>query len=361
MRYLLIGLTIALATPSSSQADTPGYRVVLGPQVRGYKVGPGVDFSGLDLAGTEIVGHDLTGAVFDGASLRGATIFGCVLKNASFKGASLKGGRFSECDIEGADFADAEIHGILPTGGGSYPQIEYSTRQLTSTRSFKQKNLIGCAITREMLGKHLDLSGFDLTGAWLNHGDFRDVIFDGAKVRDAKLYGAYDYFDQLRKTADVRAGRFPCRYIVQKHCDLSGLSLAGADITVREGASISLEETDIDHCQLRLFGSNRSRELAATKNFKQKVLEGTYIGFTNLSGFRFDNFKLKGVIFSQCKLAGATFEGAVMEKVDLQYVNDLTVDQLAQTENYRQSTLDEIALPKGLLKELKKQKDAAQR
>lgn len=147
--------------------DTSTEPTILGPDVQGTKVGPGTDFSGKKLSGSQFVMEDLSGAVFDGADLAGSMFLECDLTGASFTNASLTGVRIGDCNVSRADFTGAAITDIKPAGGLNSPNMYLAPEQLVQTRSFQRKSLKGYAFPRWTLGNQRDLRGLSPTqGLW---------------------------------------------------------------------------------------------------------------------------------------------------------------------------------------------------
>ena len=97
--------------------------------------------------------------------------------------------QIGECRTENADFTDAVVNGIVssPPLAAWFPDIRLSKRQLTSTRSYKIKDLNHCVICgdRERNSdrrSHYDFRAADLRDATLVGGDFSDCDFADAQI-----------------------------------------------------------------------------------------------------------------------------------------------------------------------------------
>ena len=125
--------------------------------------------NGLDLEGFRVSSN------FSGSSLQ----------NANFKDADLTGSDFGHADLSGADFTDAIINDVW------MDRSNFTSQQLESTKSYKQKDLSGVNMTRLNISfEGKDLSGFDLSNTNLERINLENAIFEDAIINDARFYGS---------------------------------------------------------------------------------------------------------------------------------------------------------------------------
>jgi len=351
--YLPIFMLSCWMLSVTSHADTEQPKVRLGPHVGALKVRPGMDASGLDLYGTEIVGQDLTEANFGNARLRGCRIVDCTLTNASFKGADLHGFRIFDCRIQGADFSDAVVNGILGSLGmpGEHDILHLSQTVLETTASFKRKDLSNCGILGPNAGGFYDFRGFNLRGSRLK-GDFSRSKFAGARIHKASFLGIFP-FKELRKTIDFeQRSVLGCVFSCGKPLDLSGIFLKDSEVNINDAANYNLEGATLYCCRVIFRQSSASAVLPTTKSYQEGNLTGNAFSYSDMSGLNFDRMNLTSCKFDGCDLTDTTFNDAVVSRADFRETTGLTVEQIKSTWNYKHGRMAGITLPEGIAKAL---------
>ena len=189
------------------------------------------------------------------------------LQNANFKDADLTGSDFGHADLSGADFTDAIINDVW------MDRSNFTSQQLESTKSYKQKDLSGVNMTRLNISfEGKDLSGFDLSNTNLERINLENAIFEDAIINDARFYGS-----SIEKDITLAQVMQTKSY---KDKDLSGASF---HYTIFENADFSgfnLQETS--------FGSSSSK-LFKNVNFTNADLRGA--GGTERGGWDTAIFK----------------------------------------------------------------------
>lgn len=189
------------------------------------------------------------------------------LQNANFKDADLTGSNFGHADLSGADFTDATINDVW------MDRSNFTSQQLESTKSYKQKDLSGVNMTRLNISfEGKDLSGFDLSNTNLERINLENAIFEDAIINDARFYGS-----SIEKEITLAQVMQTKSY---KDKDLSGASF---HYTIFENADFSgfnLQETS--------FGSSSSK-LFKNVNFTNADLRGA--GGTERGGWDTAIFK----------------------------------------------------------------------
>lgn len=338
---------------SSAKADTEPPRVVLGPWVKDLKVGPGMNAAGKNLYGSQFVGQNLAGAVFDDCNLRNVLIDDCLLTRASFRRAVFAGAFIGNCKLEEADFTDAVINEAGYADGRFLYSLELSPAQLQATRSYKTKDLSRCVIQGSTPGARMDFRGANLREAVLT-GDFLTANFEGARLYRTTFSTRKVTFDQLRSTADFKAGRLAIYAMGGQHgvifsgeCDFSGIDLRGSTLW-GYGANGKFTDSIISDCTFQ--GGITKEDFYDTKSYKQGDLRAISCIAVDFSGFDFSGVNLTGSRFSQCNFSHARFDDAVISGVNFaKYstwsVKGLTVEQIKSTWNYKHSRMEGVILP----------------
>ncbi|HUG70918.1 MAG TPA: pentapeptide repeat-containing protein [Pirellulaceae bacterium] len=341
-RVFTVALLGAILLLSRGDADTPQPRVIVGPWISDVVVGPGLDVSGRNLRGSVFVGQNLAGAVFDHCDLQGARIEDCNLTNASFRGARLTGAEVAGT-LKGADFTDAIISGSA---------VQLSPEQLTSTRSYKTKDLSGCFISATEAGPQaaaeLTFREMNLTGANLP-GDVRRFDFTDARIAGTEFRGSIT-FEQLASTADFKRRELSCELgrSLDGEADFSRLNLRGARLPLSRTVVANFTDAQISDC---LVGRGFTKaNLYSTADYKRGVIMRTVFLHCDFSGVDLSGMCLIESRFQLCDLKGANFEDAVITRVNFgdgsfDQSTGLTADQIKSTWNYKHGRIEGITLP----------------
>lgn len=174
------------------------------------------------------------------------------LQNANFKDADLTGSDFGSADLSGADFTDAIINDVWMDNSN------FTSQQLESTKSYKQKDLSGVNMTRLNISfEGKDLSGFDLSNTNLERINLENAIFEDAIINDARFYGSSTEKDiTLAQVMQTKS---------YKNKDLSGASFQRTIFENADFSGFNLQRT--------MFGSSASN-LFKNVNFTNADLRG---------------------------------------------------------------------------------------
>ena len=174
------------------------------------------------------------------------------LQNANFKDADLTGSNFGSADLSGADFTDATINNVY------LDYSNFTSEQLESTKSYKQKDLSGVDMTRLSISfEGKDLSGFNLSNANLERINLKNAIFEDAIINDARFYGSSTEKDiTLAQVMQTKS---------YKDKDLSGVSFQRTVFENADFSGFNLQRT--------MFGSSASN-LFKNVNFTNADLRG---------------------------------------------------------------------------------------
>ncbi len=174
------------------------------------------------------------------------------LQNANFKDADLTGSDFGQTDLSGADFTDAIINDVW------MDRSNFTSQQLESTKSYKQKDLSGVNMTRLNISfEGKDLSGFDLSNTNLERINLKNAIFEDAIINDARFYGSST--EQEITLAQIMQTKS------YKDKDLSGASFQRTVFENADFSGFNLQRT--------MFGSSASN-LFKKVNFTNADLRG---------------------------------------------------------------------------------------
>ena len=224
----------------------------------------GRDMAGAVLAGQSFAGLDLTGAFFERCDLRGADFTGARCSKAVFAGADLRGADFSGAVLAEANLGSADARGT-----------RFLRADLTKAQMLK-----------------INLAGADLSGALLE-----DINFIESDLSDVRLVGA-----QMKQVVAVR------------------LSMARIDLSqaVLESCSfVEVEAQGMVARGMRAFKLSAVKFNAAGADFSSASLQqcGFHAG-CDLTTARFDGASGMNGAFRQARLAGASFIGAIFNRVD---------------------------------------------
>ncbi|PHS11495.1 MAG: hypothetical protein COA78_09685 [Blastopirellula sp.] len=338
--------------PNTLLADLESPEVALGSFTQDLKVGPGMNAAGRNLAGCRFINIDLSKANFDGANFRGCKIFQCNLKEASFRKANFYGLWWNECEIEGADFTDAILNGTESLHRSGV-EILFSSRQLKSTLSYKQRDFTGCTIgiAKEDSPPSLDFQDAIFKDAEFGMTDLRDCNFTNARLTDADFYLCKMTSKQLKSTYDYKHKHFIRLTFgtIDGPIDLSGFNLYGSSYLPRHA---EFSNSNITNCS---FYSIPKEQLETTKNFQEGQLTGI-----NFNGQQFTNVDLSGQNLSNSsfrgRFHGANLTDAVISNCKFSeptgIETGLTIKQIKSTWNYKNNRMAGIKFPEELAKAL---------
>ena len=181
-----------------SDVDFTGARltgvVFAGASLQGVKL-PGADLSGQSLAGAMLQGVDLSGARLAGTDLRQANLsthyavtrlHGADLSSALLEGAKLAGAQY-DCRTRWPAGVDPQMRGAVYDAAGCPDTPRPPPAGLLHHHAGPIRTNVHQPVeSRELVLKDTDLSGQTLAGA-----DLRRTFFDGGSLRGASLAGAW--------------------------------------------------------------------------------------------------------------------------------------------------------------------------
>lgn len=369
-RVLAYVVLTLIAVEPRLHADTKPPRVKLTAATRDLDVGPRMNAAGRDLRGCEFVGLDLSGAVFDGCSLWDVRIEDCVLTGASFRGVLFAGSKTVEIPLgDRVDVTDATINGVWVAGFNGFDSygVQLWPNQLMSTWSYKNKDLHQCAIRGSTPSGEpvaLDFRRADLRETTVER-DCSKCSFTDARIGGVRFGHESITFEQLASTWDFKhrclrihlaaAGK-PAGASSEKW-DFSQMILAGSYLAF-DSQDVDFTDATVNDCTIR--SALDTRQLSSTRSYRNGSLTGLSLMWSDLSGCDLSAMNLTGCQFSHCKFAGAKFDDAVI--TDAWFITDkrvadedqLTLDQIRSTWNYKHGHMEGIRLPEELAETLKK-------
>ena len=131
--------------------------------------------------------HNIIGVNLDNTNFEGSFFMAMRVENTSFRGANLRSVYADMDEMPGCDFTDADISGS---------NLPLNSEQLRSTKSFKNKKLVGVTIHgKNWIGdQRMDLSGisfadFDLTEMNLINSNLANGGLTGAVITRMQATG----------------------------------------------------------------------------------------------------------------------------------------------------------------------------
>ena len=306
------------------------------------------------LYGVELVECNLMNASFRGAVLAGVSMAGCRLDHADFTDAIIN------------DMADPYVR-FTPqqlVSTYSYKKKDLGNAMISGPPSDERGEPLGYDFRRT------DLSRARLFGGDFTKSDFADSTLFGAEFSLCVL--AFESLSSSRtfRSRNLQEMTFAGVYFVDA-CDFSGTDLSGAwllDLRNRD----SDEERPLKLGLATIRGAKFWRtpqagafitqdHIRSTASHKQGDLSGIRLYGIDLAGFDLSNQNLTGAAFGRCDLTNVDFTGAVITGADFAYRRQpntgLTADQIKSTWNYKHGRMEGIQLPPGIAEAFRSEKD----
>ncbi len=163
-----------------------------------------------------------------------------------------------------------------------------------------------------------DLSKLNLSSANLMGAHLRDANLRDANLRDANLSGA-DLF-----MTDLRGANL-------KGTDLSDADLSGADLRFADLSDTDLRDTKLSRAKLKRAIYNKATKLP--KNFDPNQEQMLLIA----PGVNFSGADLSRIDFKLADFQGINLTNANLEGSDLQFVQNLTPEQVKAAKNWEKA------------------------
>lgn len=248
--------------------------------LRGLKIGPGIDLTGADLHGANLIGVDLSNSI---------------LTDADLQGADLSYARFLETNLEGANLDRAKLD------GSKIIKSNFSNAKLRKAKIRGSDNEATGIFSSNL--SHADMSGAKLKNLKVAGSDFSHAHITGASL-------------DLINVKDSDLSHLDAQKIKAKAIDFQGLDLSDADFS---GSNIDgffstndLKNTSFD--RTTLGGPISKDEDPAdedediSRRAERKI---TFFGRNKFDKTKFTDATLNKPVFSNTKSLGtADFSGA---------------------------------------------------
>ena len=376
-----------------------------------------VNMSRVNLAGVDLTVANLSGATLTHAKLRGACIFGLNLSGANLAGADLRRiqnysrlprqfyaddldvlGGVDAWLVEGiqvrdrksadangvtlpyyvehfvlTDFAGADLQGTNMSGAWfneTYPEGMEKEIGVEFIVSFRNANLSGANLTGAFLSM-ADFGEADLSSAILTDTDICFANFSGARMTRTQLteliekggeevfadFSRADLTHALMENSCLVFCEFNDAKLNHANCartDFSHSQFHGADLSQSVLTSAVLEKANMEKAQLKradLSNAEMARANAQNADFSQSKLIGAILEGAQLSGANLTKANLSKANLSSANLSGAVLHNADFKEAILANA-DLTGADLAGA-NLMDANLESATLKDGKLDKAK--------
>ena len=220
--------------------------------------------------------------------------------------------------------------------------------------------------------RDVDFSNSDLWWAYMREIKFVNCSFRGARLYKVDAYNTdftdCDFADafidgcyalEFSKEQLSSTGSFKSKRIVGCHLrfgDLSGVDFSGFNL------ANSVVESELNGCNFTdaiitgtSWGSNLSKEqLCSTASFKNGELRDVSLVNIDFSETNLSKMDLSGCSFGRSNLHAADLTDSIISRCGFRFVENLTLEQIKSTWNYKSGRMAGIGLPN----EIKKAIDA---
>jgi uncharacterized protein YjbI with pentapeptide repeats len=293
------------------------------PGTAGITAGPGIDLSGWNTAGHQLVtaylgSFDLTNASFAGSNLFEADLTSSTLTSANFSNAYLVFTYFDSSNLTNASFANANLLGASLTSSTGV-NADFTGSNLNSA-SLDYSDLTGANFTYAYLsGASLRSSTSTSAifyGALLISADFTNADLSNANLADAALFDTI-FNGAIVKGADISStttGGFTAGqlYTTRSYLlgDLTGIRLSGNNLSAWNFAAQNL--TNADFAASTLTNANFVGVLATGANFGSTTITNANFSDADLGSARFALSVLTNSNFSGTNLFNARFTHSIL-------------------------------------------------
>jgi uncharacterized protein YjbI with pentapeptide repeats len=269
----------------------------------------------------------------------------------------------------GAKLTNANLKDAFVNDALFWHAKDLTSTQFYATASFLNRNLTGVGL------QYLDVSGWNF-----QHQDLRDANFlhsnlTGADLSNARIEGVTLVEtigltpEQVYSTRSYRQSTLQGVSLLNREleswdfshqnlsfADLQNTNLTDADLSYAtldqtEFLGSDLTRTDFSHADVRgadfraavRIGGLTTTQIYATRSFAQHDLRRIRLDDNDLSGWDLSGQDLMGASFRNSRLADTDLSGALIEEVDF-YQSDISFDQIASTESYRNGSLKGVDL-----------------
>jgi uncharacterized protein YjbI with pentapeptide repeats len=200
-------------------------------------------------------------------------------------------------------------------------------------------------------------------------GEFSQSDFTNAHILGAIFFNGSIRFDQLASTWDYKQRRLRVTLTSvggrgtepSEKWDFSHFNLRGSCLWLRP-TDVDFTDATIEDCTLR--NGITEAQLYSTRSYRTGNLSGLCLANSDLSGCDLSGMNLSNCHLGHCKFAGADFEDAIITNASFEKgeaiaeSDQLTVEQVKSTWNYKQGRMEGIRLPEELAEALKREQAA---
>ena len=285
----------------------------------------GRDLTGADLSRMELKGANFRGALlervdFTGADLSGADFTGAVLARAELSGANLSGTNFT-----GANLGLARLVGAKMEKPGDFTRAVLFRADLSkaSLRGVRLDGVdlsevvvkgtdLGAAVGRELTLLRTDLSGLKLAGADLSKSTFLEVTIAGVDFTGANLSGAV--FVTCKADGACFKGATLDNLRLVKDCSFEKVDFREANL---QGANLRATRlTESDFSQAKLAGADLSESQLQRARFHRAVATDARFVKADLTDANLVSCNLMQGILQKANIQGADLRGANLFRAD---------------------------------------------
>jgi uncharacterized protein YjbI with pentapeptide repeats len=309
---LIAAMCCVLLSVTNSRADVLNWLTdSVIPGTESITPGPGVQLANWNTDSHNlkyaILDHyTLTGSSFANSWLNGTSFGTSDLTNANLSGANLSGAYFEWCKASGANFTNATISGteVMPgttdVSGMTYLGLNgFTSTQLYSTASYKNKNLSYIYFSGTLSMMSLDMRGQNLTSSYMGSMTLTGTNFTGANLTGAKMFNcnvqSVNFTDAVVKGASLESA-----YNLTKEQIYSTASYKNKDL-----GSISLTYANMPSCNL------------SGQNMIGATLYGATLTGANLSNANLTDASLSNANLTSANMTGADLTHAILSGANL--------------------------------------------
>ncbi len=279
-------------------------------------------------------------------------------RNVDFSGADLTGADFSQAFFYRCNFSGATLNNARLDEGTKFYKCNFSGATLTNISRTPPASDIDATFVQ------CDFSGATLKNVDANSADsprlFERCVFDGARLADVDATDLTTA--QIKSTANFKTLLTfeGVRFKIDER-DFSGFILSRIslqDATLLDFTDARLEDVDA----IGVSGL----QLESTGNFREKNYVDLRLKAANETcpALHFENYDFSGATLTRCRFwracfRDADFSDAILIDCSFRGAEDLTLEQLKSTWNWKVGRLDLAFGPDALDEKLKAQVDAA--
>ncbi len=326
----------------------------------------GKDLSGIRINNRTLVDVDLSGSDLHNADFEQTRFLNCSFRNVNFKGVKTLDATFEGCDFTDVWFEDTSLN--------------LTREQFLSSRNLKEDRALSYFCVDDYPAgytNNIDYSGFcfnRVTGIDAKGGTFTDACF----LRHCSLYNATK--DQLISTWNYKNRNLDSISLQgpkDKMASLSGLDLS--NFRIEDLSFWDYDVSGVNFCDaiiwemLQFFccSGATKEQLQSTWNWKNRRFDFSFVSTevdwsnTDFSGFTFCHGSslcgnVAGADFTDAKFLANHRPNEPSSIIrTLEHCQDLTIEQVKSTWNYKMGKMEGVVLPEEVQHQLDAEKTTA--